>query len=347
MSRSVSILLIAVCAACGNRGYLADPPKRLSDFGLFVGDVHAHDPAPGVVPYDVTSSLFSDYTKKFRYIHLPEGASAIYDSDRAFDLPVGSILSKTFSYPVDERDPKKGWRHVETQLLIRGNDQWGALVYVWDRGQKDGYLEVAGDDQVVSWIDKAGNIRVNDYMIPNTNQCKQCHSQDGEMVPIGVKARFLNKDYAYPEATRNQLTHWKDQGMLTGVPKDVDHAPRLSVWDDRTTGSVERRARSYLEANCAHCHSPGASAWSAGLDLRAATTEPGRLGVYKTATAAGRGAGDRTYDVVPGDANASILVYRLASTEPDIAMPELARRDVHHEAVALISQWIDEMPAVD
>lgn len=347
MTRCASILVVlsgVVCAACGSQDYLADPPDRLSDFGLFVGDVHAHSPAPGVVPYDVNTPLFSDYSHKFRFIQLPEGKSAVYHPDLTFDLPAGTILSKTFSFPVDEREPEKGWRHVETRLLIRGEGGWGALTYVWNRGQRDGYLEVAGDDQVVSWVDKSGLVRVNDYMIPNTNQCKQCHIRDGEMLPIGVKARFLNKAYAYPDVVQNQLSYWSEHGMLTDGPLDVDEAPRLAVWDDPATGNVERRSRAYLEANCAHCHSPGASAWSAGLDLRAATTDPTRFGVYKTATAAGRGTGERIYDVVPGDADASILIYRLASTEPDIAMPELARREVDHDAVALLSQWINEMP---
>ncbi len=338
------ILVGLVCGACGGQDYLADPPERLSEIGLFVGEVHAHQPAEGVVPYDVTTPLFSDYASKFRFIRVPEGRSGLYDPDRAFELPVGTILSKTFSYPVDERDPAKGWRHLETRLLIRGEGGWGALTYVWNRGQKDGNLELAGDDQVVSWIDRRGDIRVNDYMIPNTNQCGQCHKVNGEMMPIAVKTRFLNKDYAYDQERRNQLIYWGEHGLLSGVPSDVEDAPRFPVWDDSSTGSVERRARAYLEANCAHCHSPGTSAWSAGLDLRASTTDPSLLGVYKTAAAAGRGTGDRVYDIVPGDASRSILTYRLASTEPDVAMPELGRRDVHREGLALIRQWIDEMP---
>ena len=347
---AATLLACALIVACGPRDPLANPPDRLSDLDLFVGDVHEHRPAPGVMPYDVTTPLFSDYSHKFRFIRLPrDGSTAlpvVYDAEETFDLPVGTLLSKTFSYPVDARDADKGWRHLETRLLIRGAKGWGALTYVWNRGQQDGYLEVAGDDQVVSWIDGTGAVRVNDYMVPNTNQCAQCHNMNGEMVPIGVKARFLNKDFDYEDGTRNQLDHWRDHGMLDGLP-DVSRTAGLAVWDDPATGSVKDRARAYLEANCAHCHSPGASAWNTGLDLRASTTDPSLLGVYKTASAAGRGTSDRRYDIVPGRPDASILLYRLISKEPDVAMPELARRDVDREGVALVRRWIEEMPEID
>jgi predicted transcriptional regulator len=66
--------------------------------------------------------------------------------------------------------------------------------------------------------------------------------------------------------------------------------------------------------------------------------------VLKHPTAAGRGAGELTYVIEPGDADASILAYRMASTEAGIAMPELGRALEHSEGVALISQWIAEMP---
>ena len=40
---------------------------------LFAGDPAAQQPAPGVIPYDINSALFSDYAEKFRFIKLPAG----------------------------------------------------------------------------------------------------------------------------------------------------------------------------------------------------------------------------------------------------------------------------------
>jgi hypothetical protein len=43
---------------------------------------------------------------------------------------------------------------------------------------------------------------------------------------------------------------------------------------------------------------------------------------------------------VPGQPQQSILYYRIASTDPEIMMPELGKKLVHEEGVALIRDWI-------
>jgi uncharacterized repeat protein (TIGR03806 family) len=336
----LSTVLLAV--GCGAPDYLADPPNRLSAYGLFEGDPAAQQPADGVVAYVVNSQLFADYAVKYRFIKLPDGRPAVYDPTQTFDMPVGTIIVKTFSYPRDYRDLTQGERLLETRLLIHGRDGWGGLTYIWDFKQTEAFLEVAGHDIVASWIDKDGNIQVNTYLIPNTNQCKQCHTLNGRMLPIGIRARHLNRDFEYDEGTENQLAHWSRNGMLSGAP-DNTAAPRLADYDDPSTGTVDERARAWLEVNCAHCHTPGASAWSSGLDLMASQTDSSLFGVYKSPSAAGRGTGGHRYDVVPGKPDESIMLHRIKSTEPDVAMPELGRSIVHAEGVALVRKWIENM----
>jgi hypothetical protein len=56
--------------------------------------------------------------------------------------------------------------------------------------------------------------------------------------------------------------------------------------------------------------------------------------------AAGRGAGNLRFDVVPGQPQNSILVFRMKTNDPAIAMPEIGREQVHKEGVALIEEWI-------
>jgi hypothetical protein len=51
----------------------------------------------------------------------------------------------------------------------------------------------------------------------------------------------------------------------------------------------------------------------------------------KRPVAAGRGSGGRDFAIAPGEPDASILVYRMESTDPGIAMPELGRATVHAE----------------
>ena len=95
----------------------------------------------------------------------------------------------------------------------------------------------------------------------------------------------------------------------------------------------------------AHCHNPEGPARNSGLDLTAAQRNPTALGLFKPPVAAGRGSGGREFDIVPGQPDKSILVYRIASTDAGIMMPELGKRLVHEEGLALVRQWIAAMKA--
>src|SRR5205823_12853117 len=148
------------------------------------------------------------------------------------------------------------------------------------------------------------------YLIPSATQCKQCHQDSGTMLPIGARARNLNHDFAYVSGLENQLAHWTRTAMLAGAP-DPASAPRMPVWNDPATGSVEQRARAYLEVNCAHCHSDGGTARTTGLFLWASETNASHYGVCKAPVAAGEATGGFQYDVVPGDPDHSILAFRL------------------------------------
>jgi uncharacterized repeat protein (TIGR03806 family) len=335
-------LVAWLIAGCGTPDYLADPPNRLLSYDLFEGDGASQQPEYGVVPYAINSQLFSDYAMKRRFIKLPDGKPAVYDNEKTFEMPVGTIIVKTFSYPKDMSDLSLGERLLETRLLIHGKDGWGGLTYIWNFKQTDAFLEVAGHDVVATWIDLAGNVQINDYQVPNTNQCKQCHTVDDRMVPIGIRARHLNRDYEFPGGKENQLAHWSRIGILSGAPNHAD-APRLADYSDPATGSSDARGRAWLEINCAHCHAEGARAWNTGLDLMASQTDSSLLGVYKTPTAAGGGTGGFYYDIVPGKPEESIMLHRVQSTEPDVAMPELGRSMVHEEGVELVRQWIKGM----
>jgi uncharacterized repeat protein (TIGR03806 family) len=316
-----------------------EPPEKLSAYGLFRGNGSTQEPADGVVPYDLNTPLFSDYTAKYRFVRLPPGASASYHDTDVFDFPVGTIISKTFAYLNDLSDPSRGRRLIETRLLIRKAEGWVGLPYVWDEGQTEATLQIAGRTCDVRWVHTDGRERTNNYIIPNVNQCLGCHENNKVLRPIGPKARNLNKDFAYPGGTENQLAHWAKAGYLRGAPAP-GLAPKMAVWNNPSTGTLEQRARAWLEINCAHCHNPEGPARTSGLDLLASQSDPYKRGFWKTPIAAGRGSGGRSYDVVPGRPDESILLYRIQSTDPGVMMPELARRLVDEEGVALIREWL-------
>jgi len=315
------------------------PAPKLGDYHLF-RDAGARQPN-GLTPYGLNTPLFSDYAEKFRFLYLPPGAKAAYRADGVLDLPVGATLVKTFAYPADLRRPDEKVRYLETRLLVHKREGWVALTYVWNAEQTEAVLKRAGARIDVSFVDAHGATRTVDYAVPNQNQCKECHQLDKTLTPIGPKARNLNGTFAYSEGPENQLAHWSRLGLLTGAPRP-DKAPRTARWDDPAE-PVADRARAYLDANCAHCHNPRAVASNSGLFLNLEETRPAALGVGKGPVAAGRGSGGLRVGVDPGRPDQSILVYRMASTEPGVMMPELGRSIVHEEGLALVRAYIAGM----
>lgn len=326
------------------------PPKpRLSDYAFFTAPLADLAPAPGVFPYEVNAPLFSDYAEKARFVYLPAGQKMAYHPDAAFDFPVGAVIIKNFYYPHDAAHPEKGRRILETRLLLKEEKGWKALEYLWNTEQTDAALEVAGASFPVEWQDAAGKKQRIEYVAPNLNQCKGCHSYDGKFVPIGITARQLNRT----QGTENQLLAWKNEGRLD-LPADFDLAsvPRLTDYrqlppfSQPTAGksvTYEAAARAYLEGNCAHCHNPHGPASTSGMFLEYDQTNPERLGIGKPPVAAGRGSGNRKFGIVPGKPNESILVYRMESDDPGIRMPELGRQTMHREGVELVKNWIREL----
>jgi len=321
---------------------LAETPEpKLSDYRLFT-DAGARHPNAGLTPYGLNTPLFSDYAEKFRLVFLPPGAKAAYRPDGVLDLPVGATLVKSFAYPADFRQPDKAVRYLETRLLIHKREGWAAFTYVWNAEQTEAVLKRAGAHIDVAFTDAHGQARTVDYAVPNQNQCKECHQLDKQITPIGPKARNLNGAYPYAEGAENQLAHWTRLGLLTGAPKP-DAAPRTAHWD-AAAEPLDGRARAYLDANCAHCHNPRGVASNSGLFLNLEETRRPQLGIDKHPVAAGRGSGDLSVGIAPGHPEASILAYRMASTEPGVMMPELGRSIIHEEGLALIRDWIANMP---
>ncbi len=294
------------------------------------------------MPYDLVSPLFSDYMLKTRTVAVPAGAAATYDADTVFSFPPGTAITKTFAYAEDLRSPDQKRHLVETRVMLRTATEWLALPYLWNAEGTVARLSVGGTIKPLSFTGADGATLSMNYLVPNANQCIKCHEDLGRNELIGPKARNLNRDFAYADGTENQLAHWTRLGLLAGAPEPAS-APRLAAWDD-TSETVERRARSWIEINCAHCHNPNGAGRTSGLVLWAGEQNPAVYGVCKSPVAAGPGSGDLSFDITPGHADQSILVHRMRSTDPAVMMPELGRAVVHEEGVALVESWINQLP---
>jgi uncharacterized repeat protein (TIGR03806 family) len=314
-------------------------PQKLSAWHLFTARSPSLTPNRGVIPYDLNTPLFSDYSDKYRFVWMPPGTSAQYRDDGPFEFPVGTVLAKTFAFPVGAHSTEK---LIETRLLVHSKSGWVALPYVWDEKQTDAALQLVPDPVPVKWTEASGRVHDFTYVIPNANECRECHDNQKVLLPIGPKARNLNRDYAYAGGTENQLEHWARLGYLQGLPAAAAR-PKAAKWNDPDSGSVTERARAYLDNNCAHCHQPGGQAGYTGVDLRLTQTDLAHMGWCKSPNSAGA-VGALRYDVVPGRPDESILIYRLESTAPKVSMPALGRDVVHEEGVKLLRQWIESLP---
>jgi uncharacterized repeat protein (TIGR03806 family) len=319
----------------------------------------------GVTPYDLNTALFSDYAHKLRTVWMPAGSSATY-GEADFDYPLGTVLSKTFYYPkaadgsvlrtedysrdfagesVGEGLNLNAVRLVETRLLVKREDGWQALPYVWNAEQTEAVLEIAGDAARMQLVNEAGESAPFTYVVPDANQCAGCHADNHTqkaLHPLGPRARHLNKDYAYASGAQNQLLHWQQIGYLSGLP-EFAALPRSADFKD-SSASLEERARAYLDINCGHCHNPSGAADTSGLMLHYAEEDRRRLGLCKPPVAAGTGSGNRLFAIVPGNPEKSILNFRVESTNPGAMMPELGRSLAHEEGAELLREWIAAMP---
>ncbi len=314
--------------------------QRLSSYRLFA-DLPRQTADPALVPFDVAVPLFTDYTVKQRWMYLPPGGAAAWRDVDAFELPVGAMLVKSFAYLDDRRAPAGGQRLLETRLLLRQVGGWKAAAYVYRDDGSDADLAAAGDVLDATWIHDDGAPRSNRYVVPDPNQCLNCHGEHmARMAPLGLKARHLNRPAL--DGAGNQLQRWIDAGALTGAP-DPATWPRDPTIDE-AAASLEDRARAWLDVTCAHCHNGTGAARTVGLDLAVGQLNREALGVCKAPVAGGAASGGRRYDIVPGQPDQSILVFRLESTDAELRMPALGRNLIDAEGVALIRAWITAMP---
>jgi uncharacterized repeat protein (TIGR03806 family) len=341
-------------------------PTKLSEWNVVLARKDRLVLNDGVVPYYLNTPLFTDYAHKLRTVWMPKGAAATYSAMDTFEFPVGTVISKTFYYPrvagtsgasaVRRTDDQSkdfagegldlgAVRLIETRLLVRRESGWVAMPYVWNPEQTDAELARAGDAIPMELVGDDSGRHAFTYVVPNANQCAGCHAPDNttrKLQPIGPKARHLNREYPYASGTVNQIAHLQRIGYLGDVPPAAEW-PRNADWRDQHAPLTDR-ARAYLDINCGHCHNARGPADTSGLWLDAETNDPMRLGLCKPPVAAGQGTGDFSFDVVPGQPERSILVYRMQSTDPGAMMPELGRGTAHAAGVELVSQWIREWP---
>lgn len=333
MKRALAIALLIGCSESSSTTPDAAAPdtqipyQHLSKYGFFTGALADQKPAAGVVPYDVNATLYQDGATKLRFIALPSGGKIGFDATGRWTWPDGAIIIKTFYYD----NPR---RLLETRLLIFKGGIWTTHTYLWDDAQQDATRYLPGTTLTAG---------TGEYRVPSSQQCGFCHGESRLVVPLGPRTRQLNRTFDYGSGPENQLTHFAALGMFSGAIPDPATLDKLV--DPYGGAAVDVRARSYLDANCGHCHNPEGQAKNTALHLNWETTSMSELGVCKPPVAAGSAAGNLFFDIVPGHPDQSIMIYRMMATDAQIKMPQGPSITPDVDGAGLVAQWIAGMPA--
>jgi len=313
------------------------PYPTLSEYGFFKGEMKDHIPAKGVVDYEPASQLFTDYASKKRFLWLPDETKMTYVSDDSLlSIPIGAVLFKTFFYEEMMPGPRK---HIlETRLMIHHPEGWKFAEYIWNEEQTEALLHLSGQNKPIQWLQNGEPMQTT-YRIPSEVECLICHKQKDQAVPIGLKPHNLNFYKEIAGTSVNQLYYLISTGVLKAdLPPQI--ASTVNYMDE--TQDLTLRVRSFLDINCAHCHSEGSH-----CDYR-----PLRLGFSETAINRNLGVCVEPdeyinpvllYLVSPGRAERSVLHFRMSTEQENLRMPLLGRTVVHKEGLALISEWIKQI----
>ncbi len=290
----------------------------LSEMGVFTAINDNITPATGVQVYEINSTLFTDYAQKQRLIRLPAGATMKPNGNDLLPVfPDNTLIAKTFYYNIDDRDPSLGKQVIETRIFLKIAGEWQAADYIWNANQTEATYTTNGAEAPISYIDLDGNTQNVQYQIPSQQDCFTCHNNYEKTLPIGLKLRSMNFVPSY--ANQNQLDFFVSQGILEGVTSAGVSV--LPDWTNTTDFTLDERARAYIDVNCAHCHQPGGSIQSFGLDFRYETPFED-TGIY---------------------ANRGEIEARFGSTLPTYRMPQLGRTILHDEALEMLIEYIDAL----
>jgi uncharacterized repeat protein (TIGR03806 family) len=278
---------------------------RLSQLGLFTGALAELTPAPGQVPYTVVAPLYSDGAAKERQLWVPPGSALGYDDER-WTLPAGARVVKTFYFPRGA-----GRQIIETRVLEREGDGLRAGTYVWNAAQ---------DEAVCSGGDLDVPTETGYFHVPGTSQCMECH--DGHA--LGLRTPQL--------AVAGQIDHLAALGVVAGVAAE----PRPALADPAGDAPLEARARSYLDANCSHCHNRDGEAAKTRLFLDRLSADPGLC--RRTPEVGGA-----TRVIVPGHPESSAMLARMRARDPMVRMPRGPTHVPDAQGLTLLSDWIGQL----
>jgi uncharacterized repeat protein (TIGR03806 family) len=322
-------------------------PPLLSAAGVF-SNTPAMLPTNGLIPYAPNTPLWSDGALKTRYFSVPgNGGSITPDQQITFaptgswTFPAGTVFVKTFELNTDTTNPNVRHR-LETRLLVRDiNGAVYGVTYKWRPDNSDADLLTNSLLEDIA-ITNASGVTTQTWYYPSPSDCLQCHTPAAKYV-LGVNSRQLNGNLTYPATavTDNQLRALNRVGLFNPAfdEASITNFEKLSSLTN-LAASLEERARSYMDANCAQCHRPGGT----GITFDARYDTPLASANIANFPAAFNLGNDNACVVKPKDIWRSVLYQRMNTLDNTIKMPPLARALVDTNAVQVMRDWINSLP---
>lgn len=342
-------------------GSTTDFPRQLSETGLFAS-VPDHQPADGVIPYEINAEPWMDGATSERFLALPgksqiEFDGTIYpqpapDTPHGWKFPDGTVIVQTISIELEEGNPASR-RRLETRILhherVRGVEEmgdqlWHGYTYLWNEEQTEADLmeNKHGHDIALNIRDAAaaGTERQQMWHVPARTECAVCHTVSAKYA-IGLNTFQLNRDFDYGAETTNQLTAFEKLGLFSKPLPDPPQELPAIVDPTDDSASLNARAQAYLHTNCGHCHRK----WGGGngdfrLHSHLALED---MGIHEEKPKHGSFLISDARIIQPGEPQRSILFYRLAKLGAG-RMPRLGSNEVDSNGLALIHQWIQQLP---
>lgn len=313
------------------RGQPSRFPTRLSESGLFAS-VKNHRLAPGVIPYDVATEPWNDGATSQRAIAVPGNSQVTTNGKWGF--PAGTVVLKTISLAMAPGRIETS-RRLETQLMHYDGDAWRGYCYRWNDEQSDAtLLESSGRDVALKLKHPDVVRRQQTWHFPSRVECVRCHNPWSGHV-LSFNSAGLDVPAPSDSKSGSQLEALSNLGLFNPPLKGSANPALVNPYDD--SRPVERRARSYLHANCGHCHRLHAgSAVLAYMhhDINLATTRmldskptQGTFGIPEARI------------IAPGDPLRSVLFLRVSKLGRG-RMPHIGSELVDAPGVSLLRDWI-------
>jgi hypothetical protein len=155
---------------------------------------------------------------------------------------------------------------------------------------------------------------------------------------LGPRTAQLNRTYVYENAvTDNQLRSFNHIRLFTeDIGEDYSSFPVLSRPDD-SDAPLGRRARAYLDANCASCHRPGGTGF-VDMDLTY-LPELSEMNLIDVDPTQGNMGIEDAKRIKAGEPDSSILYLRMIDISV-LRMPPLAVSIIDSLGTQIIHDWI-------